>query len=91
MALKKESVINYWIDIGLAISFLLVFVTGIFKFPLFTKAFSWVFRSVSYRTVSIIHDWSGLVMGILVLVHIALHWKWLVAMTENIFGRGNKE
>ncbi len=82
--------LNYFIDIGLAISFLLVFVTGIFKFPLWKHYFFFVYDSISPRTISAIHDWSGLVMGILVLVHLALHWNWIVAMTKQIFGRKKK-
>ena len=40
--------------------------------------------------VTVIHDWSGLIMGILVLVHIVLHWKWIVSMTKSFF-KGKKQ
>lgn len=29
-----------------------------------------------------IHKWSGLALGILVLLHLALHWNWLVRMAH---------
>jgi predicted ferric reductase len=30
---------------------------------------------------TIVHDWSGIVICLLVLVHLILHWKWIVHMT----------
>jgi hypothetical protein len=79
--------INYWIDVGMGIAFILAFITGIFKFPNLTQYFTAVFRLISARTISKIHDWSGLIMGIFVFVHLALHWTWIVAMTKRMFKR----
>ena len=81
----ERNKINYFIDIGLVITFLLFFITGIFKFPQLSNIFTGVFRIIPYRTLSKIHDWSGLIMGLLVLVHLTLHFRWLVAMTKNVF------
>ena len=79
--------LNYFIDMGLAITFLLSFITGIFKFPNLTKYFNIVYRTIPAHNLNKIHDWSGLIMGILVFVHLALHWKWIVVMTKNLFKR----
>jgi len=86
----ERNKINYWIDIGLTISFVLVFLTGIFKFPALVRYFGWVYNAIPGRTLSRIHDWSGLIMGLLVFVHLAMHWKWMVAMTKNVFKRKEK-
>jgi uncharacterized membrane protein YhaH (DUF805 family) len=32
-----------------------------------------------------IHEWLAVVFLILVLVHIALHWSWIVVMTKRLF------
>ncbi|MBW2966281.1 DUF4405 domain-containing protein [Candidatus Woesearchaeota archaeon] len=80
----NKSKLNYWIDIGLGISFIISFITGLFKFPGITQYFTAVFRVIPSYYMSKIHDYSGLVMGSLVLVHLILHWRWIVAMTKNI-------
>jgi len=81
---------NYLVDAGLLISFILMFVTGIFKFPLWTRAFRPVYRTISGRTISMIHDWSVLIMGLLVLDHLALNWDWIVCMTKRLFQMSKK-
>jgi cytochrome b subunit of formate dehydrogenase len=86
----NRSKLNYWVDIGLLITFLLSAITGIFKFPMWTNFFGFIFQIIPHRLLSKIHDWSGLVMVLLVLVHLIMHWRWIVAMTKNIFKRGNK-
>ncbi|MFC2077400.1 DUF4405 domain-containing protein [Candidatus Bipolaricaulota bacterium] len=34
-----------------------------------------------------IHKWSGLALVVESLLHVALHWKWLVTMTKRVFVR----
>ena len=79
--------LNYAIDIGLLVTFLLVFTTGLIKFPALTMSFNFVYQVIPHLTLNAIHDWSGLLMGILVLAHLAIHWRWLVEMTKNYLGR----
>ncbi len=75
----------YWVDVGLAISFILCFITGIFKWPtLYKYFFSWPMKQIS-----IIHDWSGLIMGLLVLIHLIQHWKWIVVMTKKMWWKND--
>lgn len=81
--MAKRAIINYFIDIGLAVTFLLAFITGIFKWPSLVRWFGW--SASSYRVMTFIHDWSGLIMSLLVLVHIILHWRWIVVMSRKIF------
>ncbi len=33
-----------------------------------------------------IHEWLGVAFGGMLLVHLLLHWKWVVAMTKRFFG-----
>ena len=78
----KKAFVNYCIDVGLAITFLITFITGIFKWPILVQKFGW--NLSTYRVFTFLHDWVGLLMGLLVLVHIALHWRWIVVMTKKI-------
>ena len=76
----NKAKLNYFVDIGLFISFLLVFVTGVIKFKLFN-----LYKSFGFPNISLIHDWSGIAMGVLVLIHLILHWNWIVCMTKGFF------
>jgi hypothetical protein len=79
--------LNYFIDCGLIITFLLSFTTGVIKIPEWTRFFRDVFLFVPASTLSQIHDYSGIVMGLLVLAHFVLHWRWIVTMTKSTFGK----
>jgi cytochrome b subunit of formate dehydrogenase len=76
----NKTILNYWIDVGLFITFFLVTATGIIKWPsLARKLLHWPLREIS-----LIHDWSGIVMAALVIVHLILHWNWIVNVTKNL-------
>ena len=66
--------LNYFVDIGMAIAFVIVTVTGILKLPALggqTEAYMFL------------HDWSGVVLAAFVLLHLILHWNWIVCMTKS--------
>ncbi|MBS3172051.1 DUF4405 domain-containing protein [Candidatus Woesearchaeota archaeon] len=77
--------LNYVIDMGLLISFLIVIVTGIIKFRALMNIFGLDYSSLPMKLFSVWHDWAGLVMVVLVLVHLILHWRWIVIVTKDIF------
>jgi len=79
----------YVIDIGLVISFLGVVITGIIKFRTLLGYFgvTLVFSDAAKSLLRTIHDWSGLVMAILVLIHLILNWGWIVETTKEYFKR----
>ena len=87
----NKAKLNYWIDIGLAVSFFICFITGLIKWPGLIKIIGTsAYKILHVKNISILHDWSGLVMGLLVLLHLALHWKWIVCMTKDIMFRKKK-
>lgn len=65
--------LNYLIDIGLLISGIIVIVTGILKLEIFR---------LRLMNLNIIHDWSGIIFAVFVLIHLVLHFKWLIAVTK---------
>ena len=76
--------LNYWIDVGLLISFLIVAITGIIKFP------GWgLYRIIGFSGISKWHDLAGIALTTLVLIHLVLHWKWIVNTTKCIFKKSN--
>jgi len=82
----EKARVKFWVDVCMGISFLIVLVTGIFKWPgLAQTTFSGVYDFVSFRVISRVHDWSGLLMAGLVFVHLCLNWAWIKAMSQQIF------
>ncbi|MFH0798249.1 MAG: DUF4405 domain-containing protein [Candidatus Woesearchaeota archaeon] len=77
----------YWNDVLMGISFILSGVTGVIKFPGLLMKLGISFQSIPIRTISDVHDWSGLAMVLMVFVHLALHWNWIVCTTKNMFRR----
>ena len=74
--------VNYWIDVVIAISFVMSAASGIaFLLPV-TGA---TVLGISYLAWTQIHTWGSLAMLAGVLAHLVLHWKWIVAMTKKTF------
>jgi len=78
--------VNYIIDVGMGLAFIASAVTGIIKFPGLLQRIG-IAPRLNFYYINIIHDWSGLVLAVLVLVHLILHWKWIKEMTVKIFQR----
>ncbi len=85
-----RSRLNYWVDVLLLMVTFITFVTGIIKFPGFLRLIRVSPRDVPIDLIMLIHDWCGLSIGILVLVHLILHWKWMINMTRSLFRREEK-
>ncbi len=39
------------------------------------------------HTGLLIHEWLGLILGGATVIHIFLHWQWIVAITQKLFGK----
>ena len=84
----NKTKLNYWVDVGLALSFFVCFFTGLIKWPGLIKIIGTsAYKILHTKNISLLHDWSGLIMGLLVVIHLILHWKWIVAVTKTIFRR----
>lgn len=83
--MEKDKLI-YIVDIGLFISFILVAVTGIIKFPGLMQAVGMSYGNFPKSEFSMLHDWSGIALTLLVLIHIILHWDWIVVTTKRYLG-----
>jgi cytochrome b subunit of formate dehydrogenase len=85
--------INYYVDIIIGISFILVAISGVILFfagsggyqggrnPRYAQE---VF-GVSRLLWKDLHNWGGIAMLGGVFLHLVLHWKWFVCMTGNLF------
>ncbi len=85
--------IKYFVDVGLLISFLIVTVTGFVKFGtlLRTVGINLEYSELPMKAISAWHDWSGVVLAFLVLVHLILNFDWIVATTKDFFKKKEGE
>jgi hypothetical protein len=87
----QKSKLKYLIDMGLLVTFSLVFITGIIKFPGFLNALGTNSREVPMYEFSLIHDYAAVIMGFLILGHLLLNLKWLKNMTVKMAREVNKK
>jgi cytochrome b subunit of formate dehydrogenase len=80
--------INYTIDFLALVVFVITAFTGlVLMFSMPSGVRQGRFQSllgIEKTTWIKLHDWFGLVLIILVVIHLILHWDWLVLMTRNI-------
>ena len=75
----------YAVNFLLAVSFIVVAVTGLLKFRSLMNLLGLSDIALPWATVSFVHDWSGLVMLVLVVVHLVFNWEWIVKVTKGFF------
>jgi len=83
----NRTMINYIIDIPLMILTILEGLSSIFL--------QFGARHASYLELSMsewkqVHIMAGMPMVILFIIHLALHWRWVVCVTKNTFGPNKK-
>ncbi|HOW60566.1 MAG TPA: DUF4405 domain-containing protein [Candidatus Moranbacteria bacterium] len=87
--------VNYVIDFLAFISFIITALSGLvikFFMPSGVRQGRFQeFLGVQKGAWSEVHDFFGILMIILVLVHFILHWDWIVCMTKNILKSNNCE
>jgi membrane protein implicated in regulation of membrane protease activity len=70
---------NYWLDVAMG---LLVLTVGLSAFLL------WVIFPQGYFATRVfwleIHKWSGRALSVAVVLHVLLHWRWLIRTTKRV-------
>ena len=61
--------------------------TGIWKFGSLLRAIGINpdYANLPMKAMSAWHDWSGVALAVLVLVHLILNWNWIVCTTKSFF------
>jgi uncharacterized iron-regulated membrane protein len=67
----------YLLDVVLALLAVLLALSSSVLWMVLPRGFS-----PSRRLWVDVHKWGGLALGVAVLLHVALHWSWLVGMTR---------
>jgi len=68
----------------MGIAFLISFITGLLKFTLLMRVLGLTFFVLPLAIITDIHEWSGIVLGCCVAVHLFLNRGWIVAMTKRV-------
>ncbi len=91
----NKNKLNYIIDFLLTISFVSVAVSGLaifFFLPSGVRQGGWQeFLGINKNVWLDVHNWSGIIFVVLVLLHFVLHWQWVVCMTKEVFKSKNRE
>jgi hypothetical protein len=78
----RKATWHYWLDLAMGLLALLLALSAFMLWIVFPRGF------FAARAVWVlIHKWSGLGVSVAALAHVALHWPWLVRMTEREWGR----
>ena len=81
----RGNTLNYLIDVGMAIFFILAALTGLLKFQAIPRLLVRYNIYLPTYLITAIHKWAGLLLAGSALAHLILHWKWLVRTTKTVF------
>ena len=83
--------VNYWTDVGIGAAFGVSAVSGlVFLLPAGGESAGGGVLGLSYRVWDQVHLWASLAMIAGVLVHLVLHTKWVVCMTQRILAKARR-
>ena len=87
--------INYLTDLVLTTLFFGVAGTGFFMYFFIPSGVQrgryLVYMGLTKATWIWIHSRIGILMSILVVIHLILHWKWIIYTTKSFFGKEKRE
>lgn len=90
-----KSKINYSVDILMLVFFIINSITGLIIFfflPSAVKKGSYqeVLGIIKQKWVDL-HNWSGIILLLLIVIHIILHWNWIVSKTKSFITKNKKK
>ncbi len=71
-------------DILMGITFLICFITGLLKYSVLLQVTGLNNVILPGALISDLHDWSGIVLGIFVFLHLFLNRRWIISTTHKI-------
>jgi predicted ferric reductase len=89
----SKNKLNFLVDFLALLSFLVTAKTGLIIFFFLPDGVRQgryqEFFGIAKSTYSAIHDWAGIILIILVVIHLILHWQWIVCSIKNLFKKEN--
>ena len=81
----NKAKINYIVDFILFIAFMLVSISGLVMFFILPSGSGGESFLITRHLWKDMHNFSGLLMVFLSIIHILLHIKWIICMTKGMF------
>jgi NAD-dependent dihydropyrimidine dehydrogenase PreA subunit len=92
---SKRALVNFVVDSAIAVAFVISAVSGlVFLVPagwLTLTGSSASALGIEYATWRTLHDWTAVIMIVGVVLHTALHWKWVTMMVKRLSGGGRAQ
>jgi hypothetical protein len=86
----NKAKLNYWLDAAIGVSFLLSAISGlVFLLPIGFSSDSRIL-GLSYQAWDDLHTWSSLAMIAGVVLHLVLHWRWIISMTRRMLQKPSR-
>lgn len=86
---------NYLVDLFLTVFFFVVAGTGLFMYlfipPGIPRGRYVIYMGLTKATWLWIHNKAGILIIILVVIHLVLHWQWIVRTTKSFFRKEEKD
>jgi hypothetical protein len=82
--------INFWLDMTIFIAFAATAITGLLLWLIIPngQGSGWfVFWGLTRREWVNLHNWAGLAMLMGVIIHLVLHWQWILCIIQRFFGK----
>jgi len=83
----RRNVLLYIVDVFLFIFSLIVVVSGVIKFPGLLTLLKIDPFYIPQSEITFLHDWIGIALTALTIVHIFLNWKWILAMSKKLISK----
>jgi len=87
----ETKVLKWSVDLAMGITFVICFLTGLLKFSQLMQVTGLYRMVLPSALISDLHDWSGILLGLFVLVHLYLNRIWILAMTKKMLSGGMQE
>lgn len=76
--------LRYILNILLLVSFIIILFTGIMKQPFLFRYFTGL--ALPMGQISTVHDWAGIILVALGVIHIIINRGWWASATRGVFG-----
>ena len=82
---------NYFVDAFMGAVFAVCLISGLAFFPGLVGTLGIRPRDLPVNELRTVHEWAGLIVGAIVLIHVALHRQWIVNITKQMMKREEGE
>ena len=80
----NRKMLKWLVDLAMGIAFLTCFITGFLKFTILLRLIGLNNVLLPSAFISDIHDWSGIILGLCVFIHLYMHRQCIISMTRKI-------